>query len=226
MSAAVEDEFEDLSVNEANPASFGDTEAAAAAAAKKAEANRKKREKAKAKKQAAKAVLTTFTMNADEFLLTPPTRVETWFAAYQSAFAAEHEWMEARKQPTSRGMGLGATAMLPLIFQDEPGTGLNRVSFFARYGTEGDAVGYATFDVDPDPSKVCHLRMLLVPPECQRQGIGIALLKAIVLNHPTRDIGLKYAKCHDYHKLYASVGFKKIGTDDFYIYMALRRHKT
>ena len=87
-----------------------------AAAAKKAEANRKKREKAKAKKQAAKAdaekALIIETLNPNEYLLQPPTRVDTWFTAYQQAFVVEHDWMEARKQKTSRGMGLGA-AQIP-----------------------------------------------------------------------------------------------------------------
>ena len=69
--------------------------------------------------------------------------------------------------------------------------------FFAMKGD--DVVGHATVDVDPDPSKVCHLRMLLVAPQMQRQGVGIAMLKAIVTAMPKRDLGLKYAKCHDYH---------------------------
>ena len=64
-----------------------------AAAAKKAEANRKKREKAKAKKQVAKAeaekTLTVEMLEPNKFLLIPPTRVDTWFDAYQRAFAVE-----------------------------------------------------------------------------------------------------------------------------------------
>eukprot|EP00966_Prymnesium_polylepis_P250424 5790908-Prymnesium_polylepis.1 len=193
--------------------------------AKKAEANRKKREKAKAKKAAAKAVLTVRSMIADEYLLMPPARMEAWFETYQQAFAAEHEWMEQRNIKTSRGMGLGAAQMLPRIFHDEAGTGLSRVCFFAHYGTAGDAVGYATVDVDPDPSKVCHLRMLLVAPSVQRQGVGLQMLKFITEHLETRELGLKYAKCHDYHKLYTAVGFKRIGDDDQYVYMALRRGK-
>ena len=43
-----------------------------------------------------------------------------------------------------------------------------------------DAVGYATVDVDPDTSKVCHLRMLLVAPALQRQGVGLTMLKALL----------------------------------------------
>lgn len=198
-----------------------------AAAAKKAEANRKKREKAKAKKQAAKAdaekALIIETLNPNEYLLQPPTRVDTWFTAYQQAFAVEHDWMEARKQKTSRGMGLGAAQMLPLIFHDEASTGMKRVCLFAHYGPTSDAVGYATVDVDPDPTKVCHLRMLLVSPDAQRQGIGLAMLKTIFDCFATREIGLKYAKCHDYYKLYSAVGFRRIGDDDHYVYMALRR---
>jgi GNAT superfamily N-acetyltransferase len=209
---------------------MADTDAAAAAA-KKAEANRKKREKAKAKKQAAKAdaekTLIVEALVTNEYLLQPPVpRVDTWFAAYQQAFAAEHEWMEARKQKTSRSMGLTAPQLLPLIFHDESSTGMKRVCFFAHYGLAHDAVGYATIDVDADPTKVCHLRMLLVAPDAQRRGIGLAMLKTIFDCFATREIGLKYAKCHDYHKLYSAVGFKRIGDDDHYVYMVLRRAKT
>jgi GNAT superfamily N-acetyltransferase len=192
----------------------------------KTEANRKKREKAKAKKAAAKAALEVRQLNLVDVLAPPggsTLLLDTWFTAYQEAFAKEHEWMEARKQPTSRGMGMSAKQMLPLVFSDvEAGSSFSRVCFFAF---KGDAiVGYATVDVDPDPSKVCHLRMLLVAPEMQRQGVGVAMLKHIVTTAmPTRDIGLKYAKCNDYHKLYSPVGFRRIGDDDFYVYMALRR---
>jgi len=199
------------------------TDANVDAAAKKAEINKKKREKVKAKKQAAKATLEVKQLNADELLLSPPARLDTWFAAYQQAFEREHEWMEARKQKTSRGMGLGAAQMMPLIFHNEAGSALQRVPFFAMKGD--DVVGYATVDVDPDASKVCHLRMLLVAPHAQRQGVGIAMLKAIVTAMPTRELGLKYAKCHDYHKLYSTVGFRRIGDDELYVYMALRRPK-
>ena len=151
------------------------------AAAKKAEINRKKREKAKAKKVAAKAVLKVELLNADEYLLSPPTRVDQWFDTYQEAFAVEHEWMEARKQKTSRGLGLKGPQMLPLVFHDEAGIDLTRITFFARYDTpNSDAVGYATVDVDPDTSKVCHLRMLLVAPALQRQGVGLTMLKALL----------------------------------------------
>ena len=72
-------------------------------------------------------------LNADEYLLSPPTRVEQWFDTYQEAFAVEHEWMEARKQKTSRGLGLKGPQMLPLVFHDEAGTDLTRITFFARY---------------------------------------------------------------------------------------------
>ena len=201
--------------------------AAESEAAKKAEANRKKREKAKAKKLAAKAdaekTLCVELLHPNEYLLSPPTRIDTWFSAYSEAFAKEHEWMEARKQKTSRQMGLSAAQMMPLIFHDEAGSGLKRACFFAHYGETKDAVGYATVDVDPDPNKVCHLRMLLVAPDAQRKGIGLAMLKTIYDCFETRELGLKYAKCHDYDKLYRSVGFKRIGDDDHYVYMALRR---
>ena len=67
--------------------------------------------------------------------------------------------------------------------------------------------------------------MLLVAPDNQRKGIGIAMLEQLVMAFKTRDLGLEYAKCHDYHKLYSSAGFQRIGDDDFYVYMALRRPK-
>jgi len=205
----------------------------AAAAAKKAEANRKKREKSKAKKQAAKAEadkVLCFDMkdSAAEFLLDPPSRLDVWFAAYAAAFADEHDWMEKRKQKTSSQLSLAAAQLMPLVFHDEKGSGLHRVSYFAHYNNAAaDVVAYATVDEDPDPAKVCHLRMLLVAPEAQRQGIGLSLLKHVVGGErfARRDIGLKYAKCHDYHKLYAAAGFKRIGDDDLYIYMAIRRGK-
>ena len=66
------------------------------AAKKKAEANHKKPEKIKAKKRAEKAALEVKQLNADETLLAPPERMDVWFAAYQQAFAKEHEWLEAR----------------------------------------------------------------------------------------------------------------------------------
>ena len=209
-------------------ASIADSDAAAAA--KKAEANRKKREKAKAKKQVAKAeaektLSCSHNDNANDFMLENSSRVDVWFAAYMKAFETEHDWMESRKQTTSRQMLLTAAQMLPLVFHDEQGTGLHRVSYFAHYSNASDAVAYATVDEDPDASKVCHLRMLLVAPEVQRQGVGLSLLKHIVegARFSKRDIGLKYAKCHDYHKLYAAAGFKRIGDDELYVYMALRR---
>ena len=171
------------------------SDANAEAAAKKAEANRKKREKAKAKKQAAKATLEVKQLNADMLLLSPPSRLDTWFTAYQEAFAKEHEWMEARKQKTSRGMGLGAAQMMPLIFPNEAGSALERVPFFAMKGD--DVVGYATVDVDPDPSGL-PLANAAGRAADAAAGVGIAMLKAIVTAMPKRDLGLKYAKCHDY----------------------------
>lgn len=206
----------------------------AAATAKKAEANRKKREKAKAKKQAAKMeagkVLSIAQVNADEYLLATAVgselgrRVQTWFAAYEQAYEAEHTWLESRKQKTSRSMGYGPLQVLPLMFHDEGE--FKRLSFYAHYDIKpDDAVGWATVDVDPDASKVCHIRMMLVPPELQRQGVGLAMLKFIVMNLPTRHLGLKYSKCNDYHKFFSTVGFKRIGDDEHFIYMALRRPK-
>ena len=207
-----------------------------AAAAKKLEANRKKREKAKAKKQvakaeAAKALCFIEKDNADDFMLeNDPSRahlarVYVWFTAYMKAFESEHNWMEAHKQTTSRQLLMNAEQMLPLVFHDEPSTGLHRVSYFAHFSHSNDAIAYATVDEDPEPAKVCHLRMLLVAPEAQRQGLGLSLLKRVVegARFAKRDIGLKYCKCHDYHKLYAAAGFKRIGDDELYVYMALRR---
>ena len=89
--------------------------------------------------------------------------------------------------------------------------------------SEGDACGYATVDVDPNPAQVCHVRMVLVEPEHQRKGIGLLLVKAVVSHFSDRHLGLKFARCHDYEGFYAKAGFTRIGADQLYVYMALRR---
>lgn len=197
---------------------------AEAEAAKKAAANKKKREKSKAKKAAAKSELIFEVADVATYLT--GERQIRWWAAYQEAFKEEHEWMEARNQSTSRSMpGCNEVGMAALIFHaSEPQ--FTRLSFFARRGGEAQPCAYATVDVDTDPEKVCHLRMLLVEPARQRQGIGLALLKFVVAHfaeHGQRQLGLKYARVHDYHGLYSQVGFKRIGGDDHFVYMAIGR---
>jgi protein-tyrosine phosphatase/GNAT superfamily N-acetyltransferase len=161
-------------------------------------------------------------LNPDKYLK-PAGRTEQWWAAYQAAFLKEHEWMEGKGQSTSRGMGLNAARMAPLVFKDEAGSKLKRVCFFASYGAAADAVGYATVDVDSNPAQVCHVRMVLVTPENQRQGIGLALLMAVTNHFSKRHLGLKFARCHDYERFYSKAGFMHLGNDDLYAYMALKR---
>lgn len=86
-------------------------------------------------------------------------------------------------------------------------------------------VGYATVDEDiqQPTSGVCHIRMILVSPSHQRRGIGKQLLHHIVKRFSSRHLGLKFANCHDYTAFYASAGFRVIGTDERYSYMAIRR---
>ena len=113
--------------------------------------------------------------------------------------------------------------MAQLVFWAE---GKARRCFFAHFGVARDDTmpcGYATVDEDPDPNAVCHLRMMLVEPSAQRKGVGLALLKHVVAHFGTRHLGLKYAKCHDYHALYTAAGFKRIGDDANFVYMALKR---
>jgi GNAT superfamily N-acetyltransferase len=132
--------------------------------------------------------------------LQPPARLASWWTAYQAAFREEHAWMEARQQGTSYSMGLDAARMLPLVFRAEPASGLERACFVAWSGG-GAPCGYATVDVDPNPARVCHLRMLLITPEHQRRGFGAALLARIVARYAARDLGLRYCTCHDCHRL-------------------------
>lgn len=196
-----------------------------AEAEKKAAANKKKREKAKAKKAASK--LGTICELADATQYLTEARQTQWWAVYQEAFKSEHEWMEARKQTTSRQSGLDAQGMVALIFHSNEAA-FTRMCFFARHGGEAEPCAYATVDVDADAEKVCHLRMLLVAPSYQRQGIGLSLLRHVVAHfeeHGQRQLGLKYSRCNDYHSLYSQVGFKRIGSDDHFVYMALGRIK-
>jgi GNAT superfamily N-acetyltransferase len=161
-------------------------------------------------------------LSIDDYLK-PTGRTEKWWAAYQAAFLREHEWMESKAQSTSRGMGLGAARMAPLVFKDEAGSKLKRVCFFASYGVGSDACGYATVDIDQNPAAVCHVRMVLVAPECQRQGVGLKVLMAVTTHLHKRHLGLKFARCHDYERFYSKAGFIQIGKDDLYVYMALKR---
>ena len=172
------------------------------------------------------------------------SNLERWWHAYQTAFQEEHTWMEARGESTSRGMKLDANRMMPLIFNDELGSKLQRVCFVVSKSgkpttiqttiegvqentrqADECACGYATIDEDPTPGGVCHLRMVLVEPENQRQGVGMALLEYIISHDrfAKRHIGLKFAVCHDYEHFYGKAGFVRLGADSLYVYMALRR---
>lgn len=172
------------------------------------------------------------------------SEINRWFSAYQEAFREEHEWLEGSGHPTSRGMKLSGARMYSLVFQDEKGSALKRVCYVATVqspdGTDSSLVinesgttasndshvcGYATIDEDPNMYGVCHLRMLLVPQTHQRMGLGAQILRHIVNceRFSTRHIGLKYAKCHNYECFYKKAGFIVIGSDDLYVYMALRR---
>ena len=152
-------------------------------------------------------------------------RLANWWGIYSKAFKEEHEWLEARGESTSRSMGIVPERMVPLIFGAEAGTKFKRVCFIAHRETDqgGGAIGFATVDIDPDVASVCHLRMLLVDPDSQRQGVGLAMLEHISRGFPGRHLGLKFARCHSYEKLYGRVGFKKLGDDELYTFMALRR---
>ena len=152
------------------------------------------------------------------------SRVADWFVMYQSAFRLEHEWMESRGQKTSLTLsGSVAEIMLDLIFR-EPTAPFTRDCFFAHAADAADACGFATVDVDPNPQKVCHLRMLMVDTQAQRKGVGLALLQRIVEEYETRSLGLKFGN-HAPHldAFYAQAGFKRIGQDGLYTYMAIRR---
>lgn len=183
---------------------------------------KKKKKKKKAGKKKAKLEVVGFD-TTDYF--SSSANLDKWWEAYHKAFAAEHKWMEERGESTSHGMGVGAQVMMPLVFNDEAGSALKRHCFLARRGAaqEVEPCGYATVDEDPNPAGVCHLRMVLVAPENQRQGVGSALLQYVVAHFAKRHLGLKFARCHDYEGLYGKFGFEKLGNDQLYVYMALRR---
>ena len=152
----------------------------------------------------------------------PNTRMDDWWAAYQAAFKAEHAWMEARGQKTSSGMQSDPMTMLNLVFR-EPQAPFKRFCFFGFAGETKEACAYATVDVDPNPQNVCHLRMLMVDPSMQGRGVGLALLEHVVSQLRTRHIGLKFANHRSLEELYSRAGFKQIGADALYTYMAIKR---
>ena len=55
--------------------------------------------------------------------------------------------------------------------------------------------------------------------------LGLLLVKAVVSHFSDRHLGLKFARCHEYEGFYAKAGFVRIGADELYVYMALRRQK-
>ena len=158
------------------------------------------------------------------------SRLVSWHGAYRAAFAAEHEWLEKRSQKTSSTSVVAtdlpaAELMSNLVFREtqEP---LVRECFFAHPMGQmsADACGFATVDVDPHPQKVCHIRMLMVDPGFQRQGIGLALLHRVVEHYATRHLGVKFANhAPQLESFYAHAGFKRIGQDDLFTYMAIKR---
>ena len=164
------------------------------AEAKRRQKKKDARARQKAKKQATKRDVLRIAETSALDNLAPPAKLEAWFAAYSGAFAEEHDWMEARKQSTSRALGLDAARMLLLVFRAEQGSGMERACFFAYSGGDASPCGYATVDVDPDPARVCHLRMLMIAPEQQRRGVGAALLKHVVDHFAERELGLKYVR--------------------------------
>jgi hypothetical protein len=226
-----------------------------------AQKKKKKKKTKKSKGGAKNDILASLSVeeNSPLVFLSSDQLVNNWWTSYQAAFRKEHDWMEEGGQSTSRKMKLTAPRMLSLVFNDEIGSNLKRVCYFATVGSTsstnssstssssssssigtrdsttdsatsrvlGDACvcGYATVDEDPNPSGVCHLRMLLVSPEFQRKGIGLAILHHVISSDrfSARHIGLKFARCNDYESFYGKSGFCKIGADDLYTYMALRR---
>ncbi|CAE8710654.1 unnamed protein product [Polarella glacialis] len=152
-------------------------------------------------------------------------RTQSWWVQYQEGFRAEQEWMEARGQKSLfLGMELDAESMAKLLFHTETKGFKNKVCFFARKGTDGDACAFATVDVDANQEQPCQLRMLLVAPDCQRQGVGLALLKVVVAHFGKlkRHLGLKFARCQDQENFFLKAGLTRIGMDDECVYMARR----
>ena len=202
-------------------------------------AKKKKKKKKKEKSSSRETVVEIREVTANEYFRS--SVLARWWTAYCDAFHLEHVWMEAQGQRTSRNLGLTGDQMMPLVFNDEQGSVMRRVCFVAlmnrscvtNSGLQGEhdigdmdiVCGYATVDENPDVNGVCHIRMLLVPPSFQRRGIGVTILRYIVdcERFKKRHIGLKYAKCNDYEHLYGQVGFHIIGTDDMWVYMAIRR---
>jgi len=152
----------------------------------------------------------------------PNSRMQDWWAVYKVAFRAEHEWLERRGHRTSSGLDTDPELMLGLVFR-EPQAPFARHCFFAFAAGDKDACGFATVDVDPHPHKVCHLRMLMVDPSSQGMGVGLALLEHVVDQFKTRSLGLKFVNHRDLEAFYQKAGFKRIGQDVLYTYMAIRK---
>ena len=51
----------------------------------------------------------------------------------------------------------------------------------------------------------------------------LALLQHVVDQYPTRHLGLKFTNHRSLEEFYESAGFKRIGVDSLYTYMAIKR---
>lgn len=152
-------------------------------------------------------------------------RVAAWLEAHRSAFAAESEWMEARDaQAIDIPADEAGRVLVELIFSDAAAPFI-RTCFFAHIdGAATDACGYATVDVDPDPLKVCHVRMCMVSPTLQRQGVGKALLEKITTTFADRHLGVQFGNFAPHlEPFFGQAGFKRIGQDKLRTYMAVKR---
>ena len=175
--------------------------------------------------------------------------IYSWYSAYQSAFKNENDFIDGINNKlksssagcgseSSQAMGLDGAAMMPLVFLPAATDNkrFRRVCFFAWESENIDGekdfpvssnsclVGYATVDEDiQNPGGVCHIRMILVDPTHQRRGIGKLMLLHIEERFRNHHLGLKFANCNNYQSFYESVGFKVIGEDMQYTYMAIRR---
>jgi len=152
-------------------------------------------------------------------------RVTAWLDMHRAAFKAETELLHAHEggQQTVDIPPDAARKLAERVFCGATSPFSRECySVFLRGST--DACAYATVDIDPDPDRVCHLRLLMVAPALQRQGIGTALLDFVVRQYPDRHLGVQFGN-HSRHlePLFRSAGFMRIGEDKLRTHMAIRR---